>query len=125
MGGIAALKMEGGMSRSWLCVVLAGGLTACTGASSSTVTMYRNSPIDHAMRIHWATFDARDGQAYNWANCGMAARILNANVSELAKREGKPRDKALGFWCEAGPYKQDGHGATVPTSFESAYPTDA
>ena len=87
--------------------------------------MYRNSQVDHSMRIHWATFDARDGQSYNWANCRMAARVLNANVSELAKNDGRQRDKQLGFWCESGPYDQGNHEGMVPISFESAFPTEA
>ena len=56
------------MARSSLIFVLASLiLAACggTGASESTsFTLYRNSVTDENMRIHVATFDALDGEAF-------------------------------------------------------------
>jgi hypothetical protein len=73
------------------------------------------------MRVHWATFDANDKGSYNMNNCLMAARLLNANVTASAKAEGKERDALTGFWCEAGPFKEEG---PTQTSFPEAFPTD-
>jgi hypothetical protein len=99
-------------------------VTACQDNPSPdyTSTLYRNSPLDHSMRIHWATFnEAENGGTYNRDNCEMAARLLNANVDASAEREGKPRDPAAGFWCEPGKYNEKG---IVPSSFPSQFPTD-
>ncbi|MGN6357433.1 MAG: hypothetical protein ACTHLU_08135 [Novosphingobium sp.] len=105
-----------------LVILGALALAGCGSGAPETYTLYRNSNVSHAMRIHWATFDAPDGNAYNLNNCLMAARLLNANVSALAKSEGHPRDTSLGFWCEGGAYEE--HGA-IPGSFSEAFPTDA
>jgi hypothetical protein len=51
----------------------------------------------------------------------MAARLLNANVTASAKAEGKDRDNSVGFWCEAGPYREHGN---IPSTFTEAFPTD-
>lgn len=74
------------------------------------------------MRIHWATFDAKESDpAYNMKNCQMAARVLNANYAASSQAEGKQPDLSVGFWCEAGSYTETG---AVPSRFETAYPTD-
>jgi hypothetical protein len=105
-----------------LVLVAAGMLTACTRENRAmTYTLYRNSPVDPSMRIHWATFDAADKGSYNMNNCQMAARLLNANVTASAKAEGKERDRALGFWCEDGPYRDKG---IIPSAFAEEFPTD-
>lgn len=104
-----------------LCLMLA----ACNGSKvdeTKRATLYRNSFTDHSLRVHWASFDAPDGFLYNIGNCMMAARILNANVDASAKAEGKDRDKAIGFWCEPGAYRETG---SIPLSFESKFPADA
>lgn len=99
-----------------------GALSGCTDNKADPFTLYRNSPFDYSMRVHWATFDAKDKGNYNMDNCLMAARLRNANVTASAKAEDKERDLAAGFWCENGPYKESG---TVPTNFPEAFPTDA
>ncbi|MEE4207463.1 MAG: hypothetical protein V2I39_14305 [Erythrobacter sp.] len=85
------------------------------------VTLYRNSPYSSFLRVHWATFDAADGIAYNRGNCEMAARVLNANLaaSAQAKSTGVPPD--LGFWCEDGTFDQTGK---APAEFEAEFPSD-
>lgn len=108
------------MKRFTLAAALA--LSACDIGSGEVVTLYRNSPVTHSTRIHWGTFDAADGTNYNLSNCQMAARMLNANMTELAKREGSPRNHEVGFWCEVGRFKE---GGRVPLSFREEYPTDA
>lgn len=105
-------------------IVLAVSTAACSGSEATQkFTLYRNSPVDPTLRVHWATFDAADSdRGYNLSNCQMAARLLNANVDASAKAEGKQRDPMLGFWCEPGGFSEKG---TVPMSFPSAFPTDA
>jgi hypothetical protein len=113
--------------------VIRAALKLCLGLSVSACgsdepvgaqpfTLYRNSPIELAVRVHWATFDATESDPnYNRNNCEMAARLLNANVDASSAAEGKERHDGVGFWCEAGRYSEDG---TVPSSFHSAFPTD-
>jgi hypothetical protein len=98
-------------------------LGACdTNKSGIIFTLYRNSPFDPTLRVHWATFDADETDPnYNMNNCLMAARILNANVTASAKAEGMEREQSAGFWCEGGAYKDNG---PIPNSFPEAFPTD-
>ena len=105
---------------SMICV--SSVLVACSSDRGEAYALYRNSPFDYTMRVHWATFDADDKGSYNMNNCLMAARLLNANVTASAKAEGKERDVMAGFWCEPGPFEEDG---LVPTNFPEAFPTDA
>jgi hypothetical protein len=101
-----------------ICVLL---LIACSG-SSNTATLYRNSPLGTATRVHWATFDARESDPnYNMNNCLMAARLLNANMTASAAQAGQMRSPGVGFWCEPGSFRE--HGSS-PTTFPEAYPTD-
>jgi hypothetical protein len=78
-------------------------LAGCNNASP-TYTLYRNSPLNSELRVHWATFDANDSGAgagtYNQENCNYAAGLLNKNVLEL--NDGVA---TLKFWCELGKYK--------------------
>jgi len=100
-------------------LVAAASVTACS-APAPEFTLYRNSPIDHASRIQFASFDTRDSnQSYNLTNCQMTARLLNANVSASVEGGGQVRDPFFGFWCEPGAYKRVG---PIPTSFPSAFP---
>jgi hypothetical protein len=104
--------------------LIAGGMlaAACSeGRAETPYTLYRNSFLSPSLRVHWATFDATERSGYNKDNCLMTSRLLNANVTASAKAEGKPRNPALGFWCEPGLYKEDG---PVPSSFPEAFPTD-
>jgi len=90
--------------------------------NAAPYTLYRNSQIEGAVRIHWATFDARESdQAYNLNNCAMASRLLNANLAAFAKANGEVPESGLGFWCEPGKYSKKG---AVPSQFDAAFPTD-
>jgi len=88
-------------------------------ATTQIATLYRNGSIAKDMRLHFASFDV-EGEAndYNINNCQMAARLLNANVSKQWRAQGLPD---VGFWCEPGPYREDGF---APTAFDAEYPTD-
>lgn len=106
----------------WIILGAVIALSGCDYGKDGSVTLYRNSSTDYSMRIHWATFDARDGVNYNLSNCQMAVRLLNANITALAANQGRTRDSGLGFWCEVGRFKETG---TVPFSFREEYPSDA
>jgi hypothetical protein len=108
------------MKRIWLAMALV--LSGCDTAKGGAVSLYRNSTTDYGMRIHFATFDAVEGVNYNLSNCQMAARLLNSNITALAKRNGVPRNPGLGYWCEVGKFRDKG---AVPFSFREEYPTDA
>lgn len=87
------------ISALWLCVA------ACSQEEQKTYTIYRNSPLDSNMRIHFATFDARDkgvvGQpGFNQENCDMTVALLNENVGRL--NGGRHPAK---FWCEKGTFR--------------------
>lgn len=58
-------------------------------------TLYRNSIMDENMRIHVATFDATDGEAYNRGNCEQALLLFQAQPGAKTK-----------FWCEKGRFKK-------------------
>jgi len=70
-------------------------LTGCTG-EQSTYTLYRTSVNRPDLRIHVATFDAKDGPIYNRENCFLASSLF----------ESQPRAKTK-FWCELGRYKDN------------------
>lgn len=115
---LTALQRIGG-------AILLSLIVACSSPSPSykSYTLYRNSPFDLALRVHWATFDAHERDAsYNLNNCLMAARILNANVTAIAAAANKERNTLAGFWCEAGTFKRNG---AIPIRFHEAFPTDA
>ncbi|WP_123905444.1 hypothetical protein [Sphingobium cloacae] len=75
--------------------------------ATPTYTLYRNSPLGPADRVHWATFDAADKGApaidpkpYNQGNCEFAAEILNENIRRQSGGE-----MPAHFWCEKGAYR--------------------
>ena len=70
-------------------------LIALTGCDNNdSYTLYRNSLLDPNMRIHVASFDSKDGDAYNRENCEIASNLF----------QGQP-DVKTKFWCEKGRYK--------------------
>ena len=69
-------------------------LIACT-SSGTTFTLYRNSVLDANMRIHVATFDTSDGDAYNAENCRLAAELFRDQQGVMTS-----------FWCEKGLFKK-------------------
>ena len=58
------------------------------------LTLYRNSVIDSEMRIHIATFNAKDGYRYNSENCFLAANLFQKQPGVKTR-----------FWCELGKFK--------------------
>lgn len=92
-------------------------LVGCSARKSDTFSLYRNTALDPAARIHVASFDADEsGSTYNKKNCAMAARLYNANVKAL-----NDGNQPAVFWCEAGRYTAEGGG---PTNTDGEFPTD-
>jgi hypothetical protein len=92
-------------------------LLSCAGvyaADDSTYTFYRNSVTAEGMRLHIATFDTTEGEAYNRSNCEQARELFQAQPGVKTK-----------FWCEKGavskigPEKETGgvSAPCVPTYF--------
>jgi hypothetical protein len=69
-------------------------MTGCV-SDNDTFTLYRNSLVDENMRIHVASFNAADGDAYNRENCEQAQQLFQAQPGVKTK-----------FWCEKGSYKK-------------------
>ena len=81
------------MNHRILLVTAGIALSACDGGS--TYVLYRNSVTDETMRLHVATFDASDGEAYNRGNCDQAKELFQAQPAVKTK-----------FWCEKGRYRK-------------------
>ena len=62
---------------------------------SNSYTLYRNSVLDKGMRLHVATFDSGDGDAYNKENCDIASGLFQRQPGV-----------AVRYWCEKGPYRK-------------------
>ena len=74
---------------------LIAALGGCGITDGDTYTLYRNSVTADGMRLHVATFDATDSEAYNRDNC--------AQVQELFQRQPGVKTR---FWCEKGRFKK-------------------
>jgi len=57
-------------------------------------TLYRASPVG-VMRIHMATFDAKETGTYNLDNCQIAARLFKSQPGVT-----------VDYWCEKGRYRE-------------------
>jgi hypothetical protein len=79
-----------------LAIAVAMASCSISGVSEQeTFVLYRNSVTDENMRIHVATFDAADGEAYNRGNCEQAKALFQAQPGVKTK-----------FWCEKGRFKK-------------------
>jgi hypothetical protein len=73
-------------------VTIAVASLALSGCQEDQVyTLYRNSPAFPNMRIHVATFDARDSSDYNNENCQTARRLFENQPGVIVR-----------YWCERG-----------------------
>lgn len=70
-------------------------LTACSKTDDGTYTLYRNSTLEPSMRIHFATFDAADGENYNQENCNLTKDLIDKTNNNITR-----------FWCEKGLYRK-------------------
>lgn len=80
-----------------LCLVLAAGLGACGPQPDdrAVYTLYR-SPVVGSHHIHVATFDARDGEAYNKQNCAIVAGLMQGQAGVSVQ-----------YYCHAGRAQSD------------------
>ena len=62
--------------------------------STAPFSLIRDSAIDPTMRIHVATFDTREGEAYNLENCNIVAVLMQQQPGVTTR-----------FWCERGAYR--------------------
>jgi hypothetical protein len=77
------------------CLLLSACLNSTGSSDGSTFVLYRNSVTDENMRLHVATFDAADGEAYNRGNCEQAMNLFQAQPGVQTK-----------FWCEKGHFRK-------------------
>ena len=85
-----------------LCVVamLALAQSACDRVrlrDNNVYTLYRSSASDPVARLHVATFDADENDAYNRGNCEVARELFQEQPSV-----------AVRYWCEAGRVRRAG-----------------
>ena len=66
-----------------------------SAANDSISTLYRNSVLDENARYHIATFNTNQGDAYNWENCQLAAKLFQSQQGVTTR-----------FWCEKGVFNQ-------------------
>lgn len=74
---------------------LIAALGGCGMTDGDTYTLYRTSLVVPGMRVHVATFDTADTEAYNRDNC--------VEAGEMFQRQ--PNIKTR-FWCEKGRFKK-------------------
>jgi hypothetical protein len=67
-------------------------LSAC---SDNTYTLYRTQVRNENARTHVATFDAKDGEAYNMGNCQIAQELFQKQPGVTVK-----------YLCEKDKYKK-------------------
>jgi hypothetical protein len=70
-------------------------VSACNPSDDKVFVLYRNSVTDQSMRLHVATFDSIDGEAYNRGNCEQAQQLFQSQTGVKTK-----------FWCEKGRYRK-------------------
>jgi hypothetical protein len=83
------------MKLLFLLVVVVMSLTGC---GESAYTLYRSSPVSNggeSGRIHIATFDAKEGEAYNMGNCQITQELFQ-----------KQQGISVRYWCEKGRFKK-------------------
>ncbi|GAB5502232.1 MAG: hypothetical protein Pyrs2KO_08870 [Pyruvatibacter sp.] len=65
-------------------------MTACDSTGSEVYSLYRGSVVSD-LRIHVATFDADEGNSYNFNNCQVAADLFEKQPGVVVR-----------YWCEKG-----------------------
>ena len=79
-------------------VLIFGYVVLLTGCGEETYTLYRSSAVSNvgeSWRVHVATFDAKDGDAYNSGNCQIAQELFQ-----------KQPGVTIRYWCEKGIFKK-------------------
>lgn len=83
-----------GILRSLALALGAAALVVACDDNSSTFSLYRSSVLGADRRMHVATFDAREGEAYNRENCSIAAELF-----------GRQPGVTVRYWCEKGRFR--------------------
>jgi hypothetical protein len=86
------IKREHDKDTYYFLIIYALFLSGCTDGQDA-YTLYRANVLDRNMRVHMATFDAKDGAAYNRENCEITARLFQAQPGVT-----------VAYWCEPGRY---------------------
>lgn len=66
---------------------------ACAG-DKNTYTLYRNGEATDTLRVHVATFDAKEEAEYNRDNCEQARELFQLHPAARSR-----------FWCEQGRFR--------------------
>lgn len=69
-------------------------LSACSNGETETYTLYRNSVVGGHLRIHVASFDAKEGEDYNRENCQTAMELFQKQPGVTVR-----------YWCEKGKFR--------------------
>lgn len=77
-----------------IAITLAMLASAAGAAENASYTLYRGSVASGVQRVHIATFDATEGEAYNRENCATAASLFKQQPGVTVR-----------YWCEPGPLK--------------------
>jgi hypothetical protein len=80
--------------RYCMAIAIVTSVSGCNSEGDS-FTLYRNSVFDENMRIHVASFNTADGEAYNRGNCEQAQMLFQAQPGVKTK-----------FWCEKGTFRK-------------------
>ena len=67
---------------------------ACTPLDGDIYTLYRSSVTSADLRIHVATYDADEGEAYNRENCQIGAELFQSQPGVKVR-----------YWCEKGRFR--------------------
>ena len=93
-GGYGGLQKRGyGMRLFGL--ALAFALVGCDFqlSDAAVYTLYRSSPVS-GERVHVASFDAKQREAYNRENCDLAQRLYSQQPGVSVR-----------YWCEKGRFR--------------------
>ena len=81
---------------NWVRACLLGSAVCLASCSDGgTYTLYRDSPVSTAMRVHVASFNTSDGESYNKENCQLAEQLFQKQPGVTVK-----------FWCEKGTFRK-------------------
>ena len=75
-------------------MALLSGIAGCSD-EDRIYSLYRDSVTGSGMRLHIATFDSKDGEAYNRENCDIASTLFQQQPGVRVK-----------YWCEKGPFRK-------------------
>ena len=69
-------------------------LAALACSDENAFTLYRNGEATDTLRVHVATFDAKENAEYNRDNCEQARELFQLHPAARSR-----------FWCEKGRFR--------------------